>query len=878
MSARLAWVLLALLAVSVDAHAQLRSAVIAARSGRYEEAIAAFEAYSEENPDDARAHRFWVRTLLEIGRHSDAEAVARGFVDEGSPELLNLLGEALAATGKLESAEEAFSRAIEAEADDALVAEVNRALLLERRGDRDGAEAGYLRLIDAYNTRLDLEAEELTAVGIACRQLGPSDPQLYKDALRAFDEATRARPGDAVPRVAKGKLYLEKYDSVAAKDSLKTVLEWNPKHPGALLAMARAMDFDGTPGALDLARQALLVDPNRVEARVYVAGALLELERYDEAIAEAQRGLQTDPTSLEALAVLAGARYLQGDEAAFEEVRAEILAQNPNYADLYNTLAELCVRNRLYAEAAEFAAEAVRIDPRSWRAHGSLGLNRLRLGDIEAGRASLETSFAGDPYNVWNKNTLDLLDTFERYETRRDGGLELFARRDEAALLVPYLTEVAQEALQELEGRYGYRVSRPVRIEVFPSHADFSVRTVGLAGLGALGVCFGRVLAIDSPSARPRGSFNWASTLWHELAHSITLGMTEHRVPRWLTEGLSVHEEHRARPGWGDDVTLGFIAAFERDELLPIRDLNDGFVRPTSPEQVGLSYYQASLVVELIERDYGFEALLGFLRGYRERRSTEELFSSLLGLDLDAFDALFEGYLRERFGHAIEAVKLRDPEGARRPHRGELVQAADADPDDFVAQLAAGHALLENRQAEDARPYLERAQRLFPEYAEDDSPSWLLAQLALEAGDRDVARGLLEAFLGFNETHFDAHVALATVAEALGDPKDAARWLELALYVDPIDTTVHLRLAGLYESLDQPSRVVRARKSLLALDPVDRPEALYQLARAHWLDGDTGAARLVVLEALELAPRFRRAQALLLELHRAQGEADGGSS
>jgi len=71
-------------------------------------------------------------------------------------------------------------------------------------------------------------------------------------------------------------------------------------------------------------------------------------------------------------------------------------------------------------------------------------------------------------------------------------------------------------------------------------HADFSVRTVGLAGLGALGVSFGSTLAMDAPSARPPGDFNWGSTAWHELTHAFTLGASGHRVPRWLSEGLSV--------------------------------------------------------------------------------------------------------------------------------------------------------------------------------------------------------------------------------------------------------------------------------------------------------------------------------------------------
>ncbi len=68
-------------------------------------------------------------------------------------------------------------------------------------------------------------------MGEACRQLGPGDPQLYKDALRAFDEAADADPGDPAPRTARGSLYLAKYDSVSARQTLKAVLERNPAAP-----------------------------------------------------------------------------------------------------------------------------------------------------------------------------------------------------------------------------------------------------------------------------------------------------------------------------------------------------------------------------------------------------------------------------------------------------------------------------------------------------------------------------------------------------------------------------------------------------------------------------------------------------------------------
>ena len=82
---------------------------------------------------------------------------------------------------------------------------------------------------------------------------------------------------------------------------------------------------------------------------------------------------------------------------------------------------------------------------------------------------------------------------------------------------------------------------------MYPDHADFAVRTLGLPGMaGALGVCFGKLFVMDSPTARKPDRFNWGSTLWHEFTHVITLQMTDHKIPRWFSEGLSVYEERKA--------------------------------------------------------------------------------------------------------------------------------------------------------------------------------------------------------------------------------------------------------------------------------------------------------------------------------------------
>ncbi len=419
---------------------------------------------------------------------------------------------------------------------------------------------------------------------------------------------------------------------------------------------------------------------------------------------------------------------------------------------------------------------------------------------------------------------------------------------------------------------------------MYPSHPDFSVRTVGLTGLGALGVSFGPVIAIDSPSARPIGEFNWGSTLWHEIAHTFTLGSTDFRVPRWVSEGLSVFEERRARPSWGDDVSASFLIAHLRGQLLPVSRITDGFVRPSYPEQVGHSYFQASLVFELIDRDYGFEAILGLLDGYKNGLSTAAAFEAVLGVDPENFDESFNAYVEEIFEVPLMALRpVLDDEGghdlrAAAPP-GSLKSATEANPDDFLAQLAYGAALLDEERLDEAVPHLEAAKRLFPQYAELDAPYWYLAMIAKQRGDTRRAAEELAALTAINEKHYRANVELSNLYEALGEPEAAAEALDRVVFIYPfgggadqrfsdevVGIAMHQRLAELYRSIGDHSLAIRERKAVVGLAPVDMAEALYLQAKAEFDAGDLAAARRSILGSLEIAPGYPAAQELLLAI------------
>lgn len=836
--------------------------------GDLDRAIGLYRALAEGSEPTTADRRDLVRALSDAGRYTEALAAARS---AGGGETQNVLGEVLRLVGQSGAAESAFSRAIATRASDQLVAQVNLGLLAIDRGDGEHGRSLLAAALDAARRRSGrLSPDELVALGSAYQALGADDPQLFREALRTYDLAIAADSANQDARIRLGELFLEKYNAPDAAATFQEVIAANPTHARAHLGLARHAYFDGTVKVGPHLEAALKANERLVPALVLRARLFLDNEDYPGAEREAQRALAINGEDASALAVVAASRWLRRDQAGFREIRSRALALNPHDAAFFADLAEAAGRNRLYRDAAAFAREGVALDATAWRTVGVLGINDLRIGEMQEGRRLLERAFAGDPYNVWYKNTLDLLDQLDKYQEVRSPRIVVYADSSEAALLAPYAIALAEEAYDSLAARYRFRPPLPIRLELYRSHADFSVRTVGLAGLGALGASFGTVLAMDAPSARTRGEFNWGSTLWHELAHTFTLGVTDHRVPRWVSEGLSVLEERRARPGWGAHPTLGFLAALKGDRLHPVSKLNDGFVRPTYPEQVAHSYYQASLVCEYIEQRWGPEAINRFLAAFKDGHTAGEATRSALGVDSGGLDREFNRWVKDRFARELTAVSSSAVEGedpAAAP-LGRPVPTAGVNPGDFVGLLRAGRILYDQGKVAESVPLFERAKALMPDYAEPDSPYWYLARIARDQGDTKRAIAELQALVTRQESAYEPNLMLADLHAQAGDTAAMAMALERTLWIQPGDRVIHTRLAQAYARLGRHALAVRERRAILATHPVDRADAEYQLALALRAAGDLTGARQAVVRALEIAPAFEAAQTLLLDLRR----------
>jgi tetratricopeptide (TPR) repeat protein len=663
---------------------------------------------------------------------------------------------------------------------------------------------------------------------------------MYRDANDQFRLAVAQSDGNALARVRWGRLLHERFNNADAESLFKEALQRDPKNAQAYLGLAlvSADGFDNA--AIQWDEKALELDPKLVEAHELMANLALEdsdtaaaLEQADEAI-----GLSSD--ALDAMAIHAAAEVLadRPPDAWFDKIRQV----NPSYGEAYALVAHHLVLNRRYEDGIAYYRKAVELDPELWSARSELGINLVRLGQEEESRRQLELCYANGFRDAATVNSLRLLDSYKNFVTFKDDALILKLQKKEADLLRPYFETVAKQAMATYERKYKFKLPGPVEVEVYPDHEDFAVRTLGMPGLGALGVTFGEVVAMDSPSGRKPGDFNWASTLWHEMSHVYILTMTNHRVPRWFAEGLAVHEETQASPEWGDRITPDIVVAIRDKKLLPVTDLDRGFVRPEYEAQVIVSYYQAGRICDYIQNRWGADKLLEMAHSFAKVEPTADVIQQDLGISAGDFDKQFLAWLDADVGKTAANFdqwhkSLKDLAEAAKEHRNDEVI----------------------RDGQQTRV-------LYPDYVYDANPYRFLAGAYEAEGDKKEAAAVLTDYEKRGGHDPDTLHELASLEEELGSPGEAAATLDRINDIYPNDEQLHRKLGELWLAQSNFAGAIREYSAVLATHPIDVTSARFELARAYLAAGQKDKAKESVLQALESAPDYRPAQKLLLQL------------
>jgi tetratricopeptide (TPR) repeat protein len=384
-------------------------------------------------------------------------------------------------------------------------------------------------------------------------------------------------------------------------------------------------------------------------------------------------------------------------------------------------------------------------------------------------------------------------------------------------------------------------------VEVYPDHEDFAVRTMGLPGLGALGVTFtsatyGSFIAMDSPSGRPPGTFHWASTLWHEMSHVFTLTLTDSHVPRWFTEGLAVHEETAVSPEWGDRLAPPVIMAIKDKKLLPVAELDRGFVHPTGPMQVVVSYFQAGRICDYINDKWGWATLLAMLRDFGNDEDTATVIRKELKMEPADFDKQFLASVEASTKNVVDHF------------------------DEWQKRLKQVNSLAKNKDYDGVIKEGVAIRDMYPDYVEDGSVYEFLASAYLAKDDKPAAIAELERYVKAGGRNPDSIKLLAKQLEDAGRNKEAADALNRLNYIYPMDNDQHQALGGLWMDAGNVAGAIREFRAVVAHNPIDAARSHYDLARAYQLNHEPEQAKDELLAALETAPGYRPAQKLLLEL------------
>jgi tetratricopeptide (TPR) repeat protein len=664
--------------------------------------------------------------------------------------------------------------------------------------------------------------------------------ELYQDANNAFRDAVARADGNALYRVRWGRLLHERFNDADAAMLFSEALERDPRNAAAYmgLALVSAEGFDHK--AQEYLAKAVQLDPMLLEAHDELAQLALEDSDMPRATREADAALRLSDDALDAMAIHATVEILsdRSPDAWIER----FLKINPAYGQGYAIIASHLVINRRYEEGVAYYRKAIDLDPRLWSARSALAINLMRLGQEEEPRRQLELCYNNGYRDPATVNSLRLLDSYKNFVTVRDATTIVKLHMKETEVLRPYVEPLLKLALATYGKKYSTTLKEPVQVEVYPDHEDFAVRTLGMPGLGALGVTFGSVVAMDSPSGRKPGSFNWASTLWHEMDHVFVLELTNHRAPRWFAEGVAVHEEGQGRPEWANRLTPGVVVAMAQKKLLPIAELDRGFVHPEYPEQVIVSYFQAGRIFDYIQDRWGAPAIVDMVHRFGALESTPDVIRHTLGLEPEAFDTQFQGWLDKEAGPIVTQF------------------------DEWRKRLKSLAEMVTNGQNDAALAEGETLRHLYPEYVDDASPYIFLGQIYAAKGDRNAAIAALTDYKKFGGENPEALKKLASLQEEAGHPQDAAATLDAVNDIYPLDEDLHRRLGDLWLAEHNEAGAIREYTALVALHPLDKAGALYKLAAAYFAARQFDKAEAQVLAALEAAPNYRPAQNLLLQI------------
>lgn len=708
-------------------------------------------------------------------------------------------------------------------------------------------------------------SESLVAAGRYFLQRGEDGRkilELFFDRVRAGD------PKYVDAYLATAELALAKHDDQVAADALAEAARLDPADPQIAYLASQAWYSSNSKRAASELQRALDLNPQHVPSLLFQVDQCIDREQYSQAEDLLRLVENVNPSHPLLWAYRSVLAHLRGDHEEERRARDEGLRPWPQNPAVDHWIGRKLSQKYRFSEGAQAQRRALQFDPRHSEARFQLAQDLLRLGEDDVGWELAHAVHRDDAYNVVAYNLVTLHDHLRTFRTLRRGNILLRMESREAEIYGAAVLDLLDEAQQTLGAKYAIVPDGPVVVEIFPRQQDFAIRTFGLpGGDGFLGVCFGRVITANSPASQGPDPANWKAVLWHEYCHVLTLSKTNNRMPRWLSEGLSVYEERQRDPTWGQRMTPIYRQMILGEDLVPISQLSAPFLSPKSPVHLQLAYFQAALAVEYLIETHGMEAMNRLLVDLGAGLPIDAAIERTIGT-LDKIDEDFLRFARgkarvfgERFDWSNDAL----PEGAQTPATWD--QWLESRPNNFWGLRGKAAA---QRAAEDfagAKETLEKLLDLFPKESPDPET---LEQLAFVHGrlqQVEEQRQVLRTLLQTQSAGFASTLRLIELDRAARDWHALVRSATRALEINPLVPAPHEALVEAHEQLHQEAQSASSLRALAVMDPVDPAALFLRTANAFAAAGDRISAKRHVLLALEQAPRYRQAQELLLKLY-----------
>ena len=750
------------------------------------------------------------RKLLLTGKYADAIRAAEKGVkeEEGSEDWRLLLVQAHMAVGQYAQAHTALTNALSRypHSSSIRLRFVGRDVKLFN-GLPDEAKD----LLDEVNrlagsrTWAYRDPANVTALGRAALLLG-ADPKMVLD--RLFEPVKKAAPDLRDIYLATGQLALDKGDFALAAKIFTDAGKRFKEDADMQFGLARALMSGSRPQALRALERAMEFNEQHIPSRLLLVDHLVDAEEYEEADKLLKEVLAVNANQPEAWAFRAVMAHLRNDKAKETQFRADALRHYTNNPAVDQLIGRKLSQKYRFAEGAAYQRLALKFDRNFLPAKFQLAQDLLRLGEEEEGWKLVADVHEADGYDVNAFNLVTLKDTTDKFVALTNAHFTVRMDAREAKIYGPRVLALLQRAHDTLTKKYGLKLEKRTIVEIYPEQKDFGVRTFGMPdNPGFLGVCFGCLITANSPASARGHASNWEATLWHEFCHVVTLTLTRNKMPRWLSEGISVYEERQASPAWGQVMNPRYREMILGDELTPVGDLSSAFLTAKSDLHLQFAYYESSLVVQFLIEKFGVEKLRKILAelatGKEVNKAIAEHTAPLEKLEKD-----FAAYAKDLAGKLAPGLDFEKPKGlaglpGARPANGTVILppvAPDGQPlldplklhpKNFYVLTQAAKKLIAEKKFAEAKAPLQKLLEHYPTHTGADNALWLLANVHRELKETSQERLVLTKLAALDADAAEAYLRLMELAAATKDWPVVAENARRYLAVNPLVPQPH---------------------------------------------------------------------------------------